>query len=582
MKDLSAFDGKALRSLRNNDFDPFAAIAEVIDNSIEANSKNIHIRIINHTPLGSKKPRPKIIAFGDDGSGMNMENLQYCLRLGHSTRYNSRKGIGRFGVGMTNGAISVAQLIEVYSRQKQGRWFYTSLDIEDRQDNPNPLLTEVIEKELPDEFKDLVGDMGTLVIWKNIDRIEPDFKVVDLVHRLGRIYRKFIGKKIIEKGKIVDNKNIINITVDDGSTHIVNAFDPLYYIADQFHIQPENETSGDFYELPIEYPVHSVDRPEGGETIGKIIIRTTFTPKSWRKIRRNSGRSAENNKRRIYENEGISILRAGREVAYRPIPHFSPPPLEKDRFWSCEIDFEPVLDHQFSVKNIKLGAKPLNDLNKTLGSLLRPSINKYRDFIDDYWNENEAEENQDQDSINSHSKAEKIFSETTTKNTTKLQPEKEKEIIIQHGKEKNYTDEEINILLDKITNGKLPIQIIEDKTGRPDGLFIDIVPKISLKLITYNLKHAFFMSVYGKLQKIKEMSNDETGDKELLTLANDLKTDIDLLIGTYVDSRHDVINTANNDDNNDVIQNLFEDLDIKWSDSLRRAYREKFIDYNVK
>ena len=78
------------------------------------------------------------------------------------------------------------------------------------------------------------------------------------------------------------------------------------------------------------------------------------------------------------------------------------------------------------------------------------------------------------------------------------------------------------------------------------------------------------------------MSNDETGDKELLTLANDLKTDIDLLIGTYVDSRHDVINTANNDDNNDVIQNLFEDLDIKWSDSLRRAYREKFIDYNVK
>ena len=71
-----------------------------------------------------------------------------------------------------------------------------------------------------------------------------------------------------------------------------------------------------------------------------------------------------------------------------------------------------------------------------------------------------------------------------------------KKIIIQHGKEKNYTDEEINILLDKITNGKLPIQIIEDKTGRPDGLFIDIVPKISLKLITYNLKHAFFMSVY--------------------------------------------------------------------------------------
>ena len=579
MKDLSAFDGKALRSLRNNDFDPFAAIAEVIDNSIEANSKNIRIRIINHTPLGSKKSRPKIIAFGDDGSGMDIDNLQYCLRLGHSTRYNSRKGIGRFGVGMTNGAISVAQLIEVYSRQKQGRWFYTSLDIEDREDNRDPRLTEAVEKELPDEFKDLVGDVGTLVIWKNIDRIEPDFDVEKLGHWLGRIYRKFIGKKIIEKEKIIDNKNIVNITLDDGSIHIVNAFDPLYYMEDQFHTAPENETSGDFYERTIEYPVHNVDRPDDGVKTGKMIIRTTFTPKSWRKLRRNSGRSVENNKRWVYENEGISILRAGREVAYRPIPRFFPSPIEKDRFWSCEIDFEPVLDHQFSVKNVKLGAKPLKELRDALRHVLRPSIEKYRKLIDDYWDENEAEGHQDKGPISGHSKAEKILGGTTTRNPTKLSLEKEKEIIEQHGKEKNYTDDEIKILIDEITNGTLPIQITEDNAGRPDGLFIDIVPQISLKLITYNLKHAFFMSVYGKLQKIKEMSNGDVNNNELLTLANDLKIDIDLLIGAYADSRYKIINNTEDDDK---ISNLFEDLDVNWSDCLRRAYREKFNDYNVK
>ena len=54
------------------------------------------------------------------------------------------------------------------------------------------------KKSLPKDYKDLVGDFGTLVIWSDIDRIEASFTTSKLKHWLGRTFRKYIGDKIIE------------------------------------------------------------------------------------------------------------------------------------------------------------------------------------------------------------------------------------------------------------------------------------------------------------------------------------------------------------------------------------------------
>ena len=79
-KKIPAFGGKGYQSMRNNDFSPEAAIAEVIDNSFEAGAKNVKIRIVSSIPSGKKKPRPNIIAFGDDGNGMNEDTLKFDLK----------------------------------------------------------------------------------------------------------------------------------------------------------------------------------------------------------------------------------------------------------------------------------------------------------------------------------------------------------------------------------------------------------------------------------------------------------------------------------------------------------------------
>ena len=197
--------GMAIRSLRNSDFDARSAICEVIDNSIQAGAKEIKIKVILKTPPGKRILRPTKIIFGDDGKGMSMKILQYCLQLGYSDRYDDRKGIGRFGVGMTFGAISVCQKIEVYSRQKQQVWNYTYLDISQINEKVDPEIHPIEPKNLPNEFSELVGDHGTLVIWDKIDRIEYDEN--RLIKDLGRIYRKFIAEFIIQDEKIIPNPN---------------------------------------------------------------------------------------------------------------------------------------------------------------------------------------------------------------------------------------------------------------------------------------------------------------------------------------------------------------------------------------
>ena len=68
--------------------------------------------------------------------------------------------------------------------------------------------------------------------------------------------------------------------------------------------------------------------------------------------------------RKINENEGFSIIRAGREVFYDWIPRFGRQSDTKDRWWGCEIHFDPELDESFAVKNIKRGAVPTLNLKR--------------------------------------------------------------------------------------------------------------------------------------------------------------------------------------------------------------------------
>src|SRR5215467_5843861 len=87
-----------------------SAIAELVDNALEASARRIDIQV--------RKP-----ALGDDfevsvldnGVGMDAETLTEALRFGGTTRFNSRKGLGRFGMGLPNASLSQARRVDVFT-----------------------------------------------------------------------------------------------------------------------------------------------------------------------------------------------------------------------------------------------------------------------------------------------------------------------------------------------------------------------------------------------------------------------------------------------------------------------------------
>lgn len=189
-------DGAALNSMRDSDFDTYSAVGEVIDNSLQANAKNIHLKI-DYTISDRKNGFQPInsIVFVDDGDGMPKKILHHCLQLGYSSRYNDRTGIGRFGVGATLAAIHECQKVEIYSKQTNADWQYTYIDLKEVSDNKMVSIPEPVVKELPEKYRDLTGTKrGTVVAWTKVDRQqESASKLIEELHIwIGRTFRRFI------------------------------------------------------------------------------------------------------------------------------------------------------------------------------------------------------------------------------------------------------------------------------------------------------------------------------------------------------------------------------------------------------
>ena len=573
-KGIPPMHGKALQAFRNNDFSPDSAIAEVIDNSIQANAKNIKLRIDFKKTPGKNKPRPFTIAFGDDGIGMGEKILQICLVLGESTRGNDRNGIGRFGVGMTNGAISVCNKIQVYSRPRQGNWNYVELDLKKLDDDGAPYITIIEPKPLPDEYKDLVGDTGTLVIWSDIDRIRSDFNSQETDHWLSRTFRKFIGEQIIEKGEVIDNPNKITLSMDvtgednvpDGHTELI-AFDPLYIIENKK--RPNDGLATLLDDATYTFDISEIDKPDGTEKTGKITIRLSLTPKKWR-LKEKGGGSPENNARYLYDNQGISILRNQREVAYDHIPNWTTQFSLIDRYWSCEIDFDAVLDFQFSVKNIKVGARPLKELREFLQKQINPTRAKKLEEIREIWNQSKSDAITGGGSTGGHDGSMGgqggVIIPKPKKPLTPEEKKKQEEAL----KRKQINEEETRQILKAIADPESPpILLYDSLKDSSTGNYIEIEPLGNKTVVWLNMNHQFFLHVYDRLKEIDKLAKDSVDpDKsKLIELASELKTDIDNLIISYTDTHNNLIKTEKD------ISDPLEKLMIGWSLCLRKLYR---------
>ena len=367
---------KIYESLRYNDYDAENGLGEIVDNAIEARAANIHVDLTLEKVKkpDKKKPADAItqITVTDDGCGMDRDTLYRCLVLGESIRpaRDGLLGIGRFGVGMTLGSISLARRVEVYSRTDGSQPFlYTYIDLDDIRDKDVEEIPVPVEK-APPHAERLTGKSGTVVVLDRCDRLEGSGD--GFANYLGRTYRKFIQRGV----QIFLNGSLVYL------------HDPLY-MAGPTRFDAERMAQEGIPDLKAE--------PLGGEAriplpvpgqegqMANVVIRMSLLPKEWRTEIGDGGNKFAQ-ARKIDQNEGVSILRADREVLYHTVPYITgsrgeAKTLRIDRWWGCEISFPPELDSYFQVRYIKRGAEPVESLREQIRNAIYQTVRNAREQI---------------------------------------------------------------------------------------------------------------------------------------------------------------------------------------------------------
>lgn len=141
-----------------------SAVADIIDNSISANAKNIWV---NFNWDGAES----WISIMDDGTGMNNDELIQAMRPGSKNPNDIRtsKDLGRFGLGLKTSSFSQCRKLSVISKKSETKPVFWTWDL----DFVNQTGKWDLIQYLPVEFEHSLDNLssGTVVIWNDLDRL---------------------------------------------------------------------------------------------------------------------------------------------------------------------------------------------------------------------------------------------------------------------------------------------------------------------------------------------------------------------------------------------------------------------------
>jgi hypothetical protein len=313
-----------------------SAVAELVDNALQAGASVIKVSIA----AAEDDPKyPIILSVVDNGCGMDDSTLRTALRFGGSSRFNSRQGLGRYGMGLPNSSFSQAQRVTVQTwRAPSGRALSCYLDLDEIAAG---VLTEVpvpIDVDKPAFINGF--DSGTAVMWSRCDRL--DHRRISTLARklllsLGRRFRHFLFQGVV-------------ITVNGDE---VLPIDPLYLAPGALFSGASKYTS---FEREI------LVNPGDPSVIGVVHVTFSELPVAeWARLSNQQKRE-----RGIAKGAGVSIVRAGREVDYGWFFLGGKSKENYDDWWRCEIRFDPVLDEVFGITHTKQQIRPRPHLVEAL------------------------------------------------------------------------------------------------------------------------------------------------------------------------------------------------------------------------
>lgn len=177
---------RLIEGYRGLEYNFETAVADLIDNSISARAKNIHVEL-----RLKSKGNPSVVVISDDGSGMDKKMLVEAMRYGSKKDYSS-KDLGKFGLGLKTASLNQTELLTVITKKSKSlSALIAQWDIEyvtKKNEWGLKILTKSdLDKWINELQKIYLKQKGTLVVWKNPEvfkYLKSDAELDDIHERL--------------------------------------------------------------------------------------------------------------------------------------------------------------------------------------------------------------------------------------------------------------------------------------------------------------------------------------------------------------------------------------------------------------
>jgi hypothetical protein len=196
---VEPYPASLIESFRAIGYTLSSALADIIDNSISAGSRNVWVTF-------QWKRKDSCILIHDDGCGMTKDQLVEALRPGTHNPLADRRpdDLGRFGLGLKTASFSQCRIMTVLTKTSD------KPEINVRAWNLDYVeaykIWQILDYLSNEEFRTLLKDQnsGAIVIWEHLDKIVFDqdghiiseskfFETIrEVEQHLGMVFHRFI------------------------------------------------------------------------------------------------------------------------------------------------------------------------------------------------------------------------------------------------------------------------------------------------------------------------------------------------------------------------------------------------------
>lgn len=199
---------RLIRSLRDIGYEFVDAVADIVDNSIEAEATAISITL-------KFEGEDSYLTIADNGVGMTSKEIQEALRFGSTRAYGNYEDLGRYGLGLKTASLSQCERLTVSSRRGEERARIHSFcwDLDHIESTNRWEIIKVDSEDIKDEvWRHLHETTGTVVTWERLGRLlgykypsgeyarrQAEQMAESLKLHLGMVFHRFLSGEILGK-----------------------------------------------------------------------------------------------------------------------------------------------------------------------------------------------------------------------------------------------------------------------------------------------------------------------------------------------------------------------------------------------